>query len=144
MKKIFFLLLPITLFSCNDQEDVLEVQRRAMLFTIYNKSSHTVDIIELRPTLGTVKNEYHIAVDDSVSILTPREEHIVPPFGSGEVYLMFDDTIKYNCVKNYYDMFYNVAKYRYQYETPLYVCRGYTITDTDYDIVVETVNKSKE
>lgn len=94
--------------------------------------------------MGTVKNEYHIAVDDSVSIMTPREEHIVPPFGSGEVYLMFDDTIKYNCVKNDYDMFYNVAKYRYQYETPLYVCRGYTITDTDYDIVVETVNQGKE
>lgn len=142
MKKITFLLLSIILFSCDEQ--VEEIQEKASLFTIYNKSSHTVDIIELRPTLETIKNEYHIAVDDSVSIMTPREEHIVPPFGSGEVYLMFDDTIKYNCVKNDYDMFYNVAKYRYQYEIPLYVCRGYTITDTDYDMVLETVNKSKE
>ena len=142
MKKITFLLLSIILFSCDEQ--VEEIQEKASLFTIYNKSSHTVDIIELRPTLGTVKNEYHIAVDDSVSILTPREEHIVPPFGSGEVYLMFDDTIKYNCVKSDNKMFYSVLKYKYQYETPLYVCRGYTITDTDYNIVVETVNKSKE
>ena len=86
MKKITFLLLSIILFSCDEQ--VEEIQEKASLFTIYNKSSHAVDIIELRPTLGTVKNEYHIAVDDSVSILTPREEHIVPPFGSGEVYLI--------------------------------------------------------
>ncbi|GEM_PF-1521934 len=144
MKKIFFLLLPITLFSCNDQEDVLEVQRRAMLFTIYNKSSHTVDIIELRPTLGTVKNEYHIAVDDSVSILTPREEHIAPPFGSGDVYLVFDDTIKANITTNEHSMFQDVGNYDISYETETYVSWRYTITDTDYDIVVETVNQAKE
>ena len=82
MKKLLLFLLTFTLFSCDDQEDILEVQEKASLFTIYNKSNHTVDIIELRPTLGTVKNEYHIAVDDSVSIMTPREEHIVPPFGT--------------------------------------------------------------
>ena len=144
MKKIYFLLLSVTLFSCNDQEDVLEVQRRAMLFTIYNKSSHTVDIIELRPTLGTVKNEYHIAVDDSVSILTPREEHIVPPFGSGDIYMVFDDTIKANITTNEHSMFQDVGNYDISYETETYVSWRYTITDTDYDIVVETVNKSKE
>ena len=142
MKKITFLLLSIILFSCDEQ--VEEIQEKASLFTIYNKSSHTVDIIELRPTLGTVKNEYHIAVDDSVSIMTPRDEHIKLPFGSGEIYVVFDDTIKANITTSENEMFYSVLKYKYQYETPLYVCRGYTITDTDYDIVVETVNKSKE
>ena len=144
MKKILLLLLPITLFSCNDQEDVLDVQRRAMLFTIYNKSSHTVDIIELRPTLGTVKNEYHIAVDDSVSIMTPRDEHIKLPFGSGEIYVVFDDTIKANITTSENAMFLDISNYKINYETEYYVSRRYTITDTDYDIVAETVNKSKE
>lgn len=144
MRKYLFILLSVALFSCNDQEDILEGQEKSSKFTIYNKSGHVVDIIELRPTLGTVKNEYHIAVDDSVSIMTPPEEQMVPPFGSGDVYLVFDDTIKYNCVKNDYDMFYNVAKYIYQYETPSYISWGYTITDTDYDMVLETVNQAKE
>lgn len=142
MKKITFLLLSIILFSCDEQ--VEEIQEKASLFTIYNKSSHTVDIIELRPTLGTVKNEYHIAVDDSVSILTPREEHIAPPFGSGDVYLVFDDTIKANITTNEHSMFQDVGNYDISYETATYVSWRYTITDTDYDIVVETVNKSKE
>ena len=144
MKKILIFLFTFALFSCNDQVDILEVRDKSTLFTIYNKSSHTVDIIELRPTLGTVKNEYHIAVDDSVSILTPPEEHIVPPFWSGDVFLIFDDTLKYNCVKNTNKLFYDVVNYGYQCETPSYISWGYTITDTDYDIVLETVNQAKE
>ena len=144
MKKILIFLFTFALFSCNDQVDILEGQDKSSKFTVYNKSGHVVDIIELRPTLGTVKNEYHIAVDDSVSIMTPPEEQMVPPFGSGDVYLVFDDTIKYNCVKNDYDMFYDVVNYGYQCETPSYISWGYTITDTDYDIVVETVNQAKE
>lgn len=134
--KLFTLsVLLMSLYACKPS-DVDGVTNGGFFYYIYNSTERTVRINHHPYSAFMNDQEFEIRANDSIRIKGMFEDYGDPvPFISGEVYITFDDTIKYKCVDNpegrcMLDKFFmytskEVKKYVYK--------RDYYITEEDYE-----------
>ena len=143
MKKFYLLILALITLSCKETYSDLDENYWACQYYIYNNSSHSIDLVEMHPSRDSILNKYHLSVYDSLSILTRRTNHTVSPFGAGDFYAIFDDTIKYNCLKHDFMFCWSPRHYDVVSHTRDFVVRTYNITDDDYNKIVSILNEEQ-
>ena len=143
MKKIHFIILALIIVSCKEANSDLDEDYWASQYYIYNNSSHSIDLVEMHPSCDSILNKYHLSINDSLSILTRRANHTVSPFGAGDFYAIFDDTIKYNCVKHDFMFCWSPRHYNVESHTSDLIVRTYSITDDDYNKIVNILKEEQ-
>ena len=141
MKKILFIILAIALASCKGTDEDMELRRYQ--YFIYNKSGHNVDINELKTKTNTVVRNHHLSIDDSTIIITEYSDDLVSPFGAGDVIIIFDDTLKYNCSTHDFKTCCDPISYKSKFCNDTITAMEYSITDDDYNKIVNILKEEQ-
>ena len=140
MKHILIIILTIILASCIGADiDKFPVYRSQ--YYIYNKSNHIVDISEMKRSSDSTLHIYHLPIGDSITITTRYSERLVPPFEYNDIYISFDDSIKFNCGTHDYKMCSNGGMFTPKFCNDTLTAMEYIITDEDYNMVVSILNE---
>ena len=86
---------------------------------------------------------YHLPIGDSITITTRYNEQLVPPFEHNDIYISFDDSIKFNCKTHDYKMCSNIGMFIYKFSNDTLKAMEYIITDEDYNMVVSILNEEQ-
>ena len=141
MRYFLISIMAAILISC-DHTDTNMPNFRSQYF-IYNKSSHNIEITEMAYSSNSLVNIYDIPVNDSVIITTGYNDDIVSPFGTGDIFVVFDDSVKYNCTTHIYKLCSNSNSFKHKFSNESIIAMEYIITDEDYNMVVSILNEEQ-
>lgn len=141
MKQILVVILAVVLASCKGTDTDMELRRYQ--YVIYNKSCHNVDITEMKTLSNEVVKNHPIPIGDSMIITTEYSEDLVSPFGAGEVWVFFDDTVKYNCATHDFKICSDPVLFTLKSNNDTLTTMEYSITDDDYSQVVSILSEEQ-